>query len=629
MDGKLNFLTKDLINEAAAKINEKGIPAKRVGTTYAVEINNKEYPYKLIVSEAAKLAGVNLEPSFFNSSRANRFKFEEEFGFRVVNKNYPITYWHLQMFLPQGRGGMEIDSIKLLYEEPPLIATGEWDNRQCIDFKTIMTIGDIVCVKEGKRILALCKVTSENFKDKELTEKYFNENFREVEVLEFYSGTTDFPQPQGTLQKATDPSTLTWNFINNWYTQLLVRKNMTKNTDVLKAKKQIILQGPPGTGKTYTAKDIAEEMIFGSVSSNKKQQKEKLESSDQFVLVQFHPSYSYEDFVRGIISKTNENGNVKYEVENKTLAKFARSAMSAKFATSLSEEDFIAAKYLDYLLMKQSLKESTHVPYYFNNNHEVRLLDVWYKNNYSGIGKLRYEIFRDGSWVMPTWIDIEESFTWENYNNPSTFDDDFIQSSLLAIQSDFIAFVDRLKQASINHVLIIDEINRANLPSVLGELIYALEYRNESVQSIYGIDGDNSLVLPDNLYIIGTMNTADRSVGHIDYAIKRRFAFVDVLPNIEIINNEKAKELFRLVSALFVKEDNTNSEHLASDFDYKDVQLGHSYFMIKEGSVEDQTEELKMRLQYEILPILNEYIKDGILLESAKDKLKEISGFGF
>ncbi|PIW04274.1 MAG: ATPase [Cytophagales bacterium CG17_big_fil_post_rev_8_21_14_2_50_40_13] len=404
---------------------------------------------------------------------------------------------------------------------------------------------------------------------------------------------------------------------------------MTKNTDVLKAKKQIILQGPPGTGKTYTAKDIAEEMIFGSVSSNKKQQKEKLESSDQFVLVQFHPSYSYEDFVRGIISKTNENGNVKYEVENKTLAKFARSAMSAKFATSLSEEDFIAAKYLDYLLMKQSLKESTHVPYYFNNNHEVRLLDVWYKNNYSGIGKLRYEIFRDGSWVMPTWIDIEESFTWENYNNPSTFDDDFIQSSLLAIQSDFIAFVDRLKQASINHVLIIDEINRANLPSVLGELIYALEYRNESVQSIYGIDGDNSLVLPDNLYIIGTMNTADRSVGHIDYAIKRRFAFVDVLPNIEIINNEKAKELFRLVSALFVKEDNTNSEHLASDFDYKDVQLGHSYFMIKEGSVEDQTEELKMRLQYEILPILNEYIKDGILLESAKDKLKEISGFGF
>src|SRR5690606_14650101 len=88
-----------------------------------------------------------------------------------------------------------------------------------------------------------------------------------------------------------------------------------------------------------------------------------------------------------------------------------------------------------------------------------------------------------------------------------------------------------------NYVLIIDEINRANLSSVLGELIYALEYRGEEVQSMYAVDGSNKLILPPNLYIIGTMNTADRSVGHIDYAIKRRFAFVDVLP--QILENDE------------------------------------------------------------------------------------------
>ena len=80
------------------------------------------------------------------------------------------------------------------------------------------------------------------------------------------------------------------------------------------------------------------------------------------------------------------------------------------------------------------------------------------------------------------------------------------------------------------------------LSSVLGELIYALEYRDEKVDSMYEVDGSNKLLLPPNLYIIGTMNTADRSVGHIDYAIRRRFAFVDVLP--EVLSTDFETALF-------------------------------------------------------------------------------------
>jgi hypothetical protein len=164
-----------------------------------------------------------------------------------------------------------------------------------------------------------------------------------------------------------------------------------------------------------------------------------------------------------------------------------------------------------------------------------------------------------------------------------------------------------------NYVLIIDEINRANLSSVLGELIYALEYRGKDVESIYEVDGSNKLILPPNLYIIGTMNTADRSVGHIDYAIRRRFAFVDILPIVLRENFET--ELFKLVSALFVKEiDSINplpSEHLSSEFRPKDVWLGHSYF------IKDDRIDTRMRLKYEIMPILEEYIKDGVLIDSA------------
>lgn len=277
-------------------------------------------------------------------------------------------------------------------------------------------------------------------------------------------------------------------------------KEMNAIIDLIKYKKQVILQGPPGTGKTFSAKKLTFEILGGDIP-------------ERYKLIQFHPSYNYEDFVRGIVSEVDEDGNIFYKAKNKIIAEFAELA----------------------------------------------------KNN-----------------------------------------------------------------SSENYILIIDEFNRANLPSVLGELIYALEYRNEPVQSMYDIDGDNAIIIPDNLFIIGTMNTADRSVGHIDYAIKRRFAFVDVLPNQDVINSAKGKELFNNVANLFTKFKDgiiVNSDFLASDFDYKEVQLGHSYFLLQNGTPDEQKAELEMRLKYEIIPILNEYVKDGLLLETAKMEIEKIAKF--
>jgi hypothetical protein len=160
-----------------------------------------------------------------------------------------------------------------------------------------------------------------------------------------------------------------------------------------------------------------------------------------------------------------------------------------------------------------------------------------------------------------------------------------------------------------NYVLIIDEINRGNLPSVLGELIYAMEYRGEYVESMYEVNKNKQLLLPPNLLIIGTMNTADRSVGHIDYAIRRRFAFVEIPPSENVINvvvpetlKQKSIDLFHNVANLF------GEGNIAPDFRAGDVQLGHSYFLAK------NEDELKLKLQYEIKPLLGEYLTDGILL---------------
>jgi 5-methylcytosine-specific restriction protein B len=162
-------------------------------------------------------------------------------------------------------------------------------------------------------------------------------------------------------------------------------------------------------------------------------------------------------------------------------------------------------------------------------------------------------------------------------------------------------------------VLIIVEINRANLPAVLGELIYALEYRDKPVNSLYEFEGERAIKLPSNLFIIGTMNTADRSVGHIDYAIRRRFSFIDVLPEERYVP-DFAKHIFESVSNLFSKE------ILASDFKKEDVQIGYSYFMAT------NKEELDIKIKYEVVPILKEYVKDGVLSEKAEEVIKRLAG---
>ena len=150
---------------------------------------------------------------------------------------------------------------------------------------------------------------------------------------------------------------------------------------------------------------------------------------------------------------------------------------------------------------------------------------------------------------------------------------------------------------------------------MLGELIYALEYRGKPLYSIYDVEGTNSLIIPENLYIIGTMNTADLSIGHIDYGVKRRFAFIPVLPDKRQIesyydkstnkDNTKqcAKKLYELVERIF--------EYYTSDYFCKNnVQIGHTYFFAR------SLKELKNRFIYQVLPILKDYYNDGILIKN-------------
>ena len=290
--------------------------------------------------------------------------------------------------------------------------------------------------------------------------------------------------------------------------EIMIKEHkMQEKINLLKNRQQIILQGPPGTGKTRLAKQMAIRMINNNdpIKTNDeiKASLDKI-SKDQVKLIQFHPSYSYEDFVRGIVADSS-SGKIKYKTENKVLA----------------------------IMAKKALEDTENKPY----------------------------------------------------------------------------------------ILIIDEINRANLSSVLGELIYALEYRDEAVESMYTLEDDSrNITLPSNLYIIGTMNTADRSVGHIDYAIRRRFAFESILPAKGEIELKEGQDLFDKVEALFRdSKSNKKADTLSLEFYPDDVMLGHSYFIVKDK------DELEEKLKYQIKPLLEEYVKDGVLTDEAKSEIDKLS----
>lgn len=413
------------------------------------------------------------------------------------------------------------------------------------------------------------------------------------------------------------------------YEKLIVNNNQPTTNDmsetfveeaepILRFKRQIILQGPPGTGKTRAAKKIALQMIG-------LQDEKELENQEQFKIVQFHPSYTYEDFVRGIEAKAN-GALMEYKSVNKSLGAFAELALqnyleSKKDVVVLSKEKK-ARQAFDAFIdeIEEQLANST-----IQLTKAVSIIGVdvdafRYKGG-EGWSELGNRMpFKD---IIQAFLDgnAQRQDLKRNINlaglakqHASYFVrvlnmfQEFVKKNKISFDSEKVEQIE-LKP----FILIIDEINRANLSSVLGELIYALEYRGEALDGMYEIDGDRQLILPPNLYIIGTMNTADRSVGHIDYAIRRRFAFVDVLPqklsgNDEIWFNEAG---FDKVAALF------NDTNVSPEFESKDVQIGHSYFIVTKEEAPDNArrdELFQMKMNYEVVPILLEYIRDGILV---------------
>ncbi len=378
-------------------------------------------------------------------------------------------------------------------------------------------------------------------------------------------------------------------------------KELIEYTELLKNKLNVILQGAPGTGKTYTTASLAlsicgvEDIDYSDRDAVMERYKE-LRDEGRIGFCTFHQSMDYEDFIEGLRPYSTEKGII-YKPESGLFK------IMCERASKNQGKDIIKA-IDDYIASIEGYNNRKEIP---TKTGRSSLL-VWHNQGNDTISTRSTLSTNENPEHSPSPLNIEKikqqalgegiENNWEHY----------AEAFINAVKKEYN--LENTSSSDEPYVLIIDEINRGYVSKIFGELITLLETDKRlgnpktelTVELPYS--KEEHFGVPKNLYIIGTMNTTDRSTGTLDYAVRRRFAFVTLEAKENILEETKAcdeaKALFKDVKAFI---ENNKLE----DVDIGDLMVGHSYFMT------DKTDVLKQKIKYEVIPLVKEYIKDGIL----------------
>lgn len=379
--------------------------------------------------------------------------------------------------------------------------------------------------------------------------------------------------------------------------------------------KNLILYGPPGTGKTYTTIEMALKICgqwkdeYENDRASAQEAFLDLRSQGQIEFVTFHQSFSYEEFVEGIGSTVDLNGNISYKVKDGLFKKIC--SRSSQPALQAGEEfgkyriAEIKGGIVNIVSNKQKASSEKDSDEDVTDEQEALKSTKDGSVVYSPLPiDLIQEVAANVRNGICTIKEVHKS-TPTAKDRISTKYDNFIlgyRSRLSAVVSHYL---EKTNNSDKNFVLIIDEINRANISKVFGELITLLEEdkrkgKPNELQVTLPYSGE-PFTVPDNLYIIGTMNTADRSIALMDIALRRRFKFEELMPDPSLLTplsltTEAGADQINL-SQLLITLNKRITVLLGRDY-----TLGHAFFL----SVKT-VKDLVQVFQNKIIPLLQEY----------------------
>ena len=455
-------------------------------------------------------------------------------------------------------------------------------------------------------------------------------------------------------------------------------------------RKNVVLYGAPGTGKTYDVPELAVRLCDPAFMAAEPSREEivsrynQLKTEKRIAFTTFHQSLDYEDWIEGLRPVVNENSQVTYEIESgifKKLCEEAERPVVKDKQVGISDNAVVWKVSLagtgDNNVRRECM-ENNHIRIGWDGYGPV-ISDETDWSVYNGEGKQILDAYinkmKIGDIVMSCYssqtidaigvvageYEFEDKFP--NYKRVrrvnwlvKNINENIVEMNdgktmtlgtvyrLNSITLDNVKSIlekydtsSKMEENDKAYVMVIDELNRGNVSKVFGELITLLEADKRkgriNAESVVLPYSKKAFHIPNNVYLIATMNTADRSLGSLDYAIRRRFAFIAEKPfGLDVKGFDE--DLFEKVSSLFVKNFDEYKESgwdqtmklepadtLSEEYKPEDVWIGHSYFLMQDEEGNDNTTN---RLLYEIIPLLEEYVRDGVLTAEAQDVIDEL-----
>jgi 5-methylcytosine-specific restriction protein B len=615
-------INRDHLLKAIKRIDNEGVEKGAHSSTYDVLFEGKRYPSKLVVSWANEFAnGQILDRDMFKCGlKSACFKVITKAGLEIVEKesniikiaeqfiedaksgsqktkHYPKTYKGLKVKVSFGQGG--------LAKVPWVAFLKEGEEVQRGIYPVLHIYKDFNCLVLSYGISRNNPpLSSWDISDKQTISDYLKETYGAPDNTyseSFICGAYEIDKPLDSEKLDNDIERILKDYENAKFAfnKIGIAEPSSQYTnereEITMPYLNQILYGPPGTGKTYSTINKALEVIEPEfLATNKSERnilKERFDSlvkANRIGFVTFHQSFSYEDFVEGIKASSGNGKHVSYDVEDGI---FKRMCDDASFKGSLSKFNSILSDFkselqnaTNFLSLKTIKGKSFKVDYDGGDTFKI------YQNaaqsdkpSYTPVKGLE-QLYRTGKKdgiYNPSYITPIFNYFKQNYKFPD-FEKD---------------------ESDKDYVLIIDEINRGNIANIFGELITLIEPSKRvgggetiTVKLPYS---KKPFSVPSNLYLVGTMNTADKSLAQVDIALRRRFQFIEMMTNYDEL--EKIQEVNGINIRQLVETINKRIELLYD----REHTIGHSFFLPLKD--EPTIERLSSVFELQILPLLEEY----------------------